>query len=1026
MELPEIIERLQRPADDFYPVPWWSWTGSLEFDEMRRQMQEMADQGIREFFIFPCYGLECPVFLGESWWKYVEFTLRECERLGMKAWIYDDLSWPSGSAGGLVLQAHPEYRMQLLQCRRLPLAPGETYRNDLAAKFVCGEFRTASGKTSRISLDKSFRWKNTFDESGVLVLVVTVFYEEISLDSTAVAWNRFQRGALDLLNPDAVKAWMGFIHEEYYRRFQADFGGTIKGFFCDEPRPNRCDGHSIPFTPALFKAFQKKYGYDLTPHLPKIFLNDEHCEGVRRDYWALITEMLADAFTRPLAEWCKQRKVILTGHAAPEEMCYQRNMLVSCGDIQQILQNMTMPGCDLLGAQTPFFDDQNAPWYGKGLKAMRNLVLTLKRPASTARLTSARRALCEAFGVRSWHGSLKEQKLINDCLAAMGINFINDNSLTYTISGFRRNLACKHITQPWWRHYRLFTEYSARLSAFAAMGALEAKVAVLFPSTSHACLTPADCGEPIPPKGDFAEAVNATGDALLKSHIDFEFLFESAFEEAEVADGALKIPDGEISILILPQACLVSEKTLAKLQDFLDAGGAVICVGARPDRVIAPTGELREFPHDARIIFLPLDDVDFPSRLTAEINCLEPPSWSIEGAESEKVVTCMRGCEGVHLLLVANQLPGARTLRLRHVLGQSTEILDLEGGKLFQPQAEISDNIAKIDFDLAEDQSLLFLIGKTSEPAPPFEQSPLGRPQRNARLELGGDWDFSLEGQNLLLPECELRADPFNVGEQENWHSVDSPLWRPVVHGKYAMGLSPEETPFYWLRCKFELQALPPDLSLVVDNGDCETVYLNGRQVSDWKKTCLWDSGNRIYRLAEAARLGMNELCLKARVSQWFSPTSGLTGYYEFRNLDKYPLLFVLRGMFGVVNGAIVELPRSIRNGSWTRQGFPFFAGTGCYRQSFAIDEMPDKPLLAISDVAGVVEVELNGVILGAKAWGPLRFDIKNAIKKGENMLVIKVAGSLGNILQHSYGECWTPPRDYGLTGDVSILWECT
>ena len=72
-----MIERLLHPADELRPVPWWSWTGRLEYGEMGRQLRMMSEQGIREFFLFPCYGLEHPVFLEESWWEYVGFALDE-------------------------------------------------------------------------------------------------------------------------------------------------------------------------------------------------------------------------------------------------------------------------------------------------------------------------------------------------------------------------------------------------------------------------------------------------------------------------------------------------------------------------------------------------------------------------------------------------------------------------------------------------------------------------------------------------------------------------------------------------------------------------------------------------------------------------------------------------------------------------------------------------------------------------------------------------------------------------------------
>lgn len=1004
----ETIERIIHPRDEFRPVPWWAWTGRLEYGEMKQQIRSMFEQGIREYFLFPCYGLEYPIFLEDSWWDYVAFALEESERLGMKVWIYDDLSWPSGSAGGKVFQAHPEFRSQLLQFKRIPLAPGDVYYHEPSSEIVSIEYHKDNGEVIPVQMGPDYSWRNGSGERGDLILVVKAFYDEISLNSTAVAWNHYQRGALDLLNRHAVQAWMDCIHEQYYDHFSKWFGTVIKGFFCDEPRPNRCDGHSIPYTESLFEAFRKKYDYDIRPHLPKLFLNGMDDFKVRLDFWNLVTELLSENFTRPLAEWCAKRKVSLTGHTAPEEMCFQRNMLASCGDIQRILQDMSIPGCDLLGNQTPYFDDPAAPWYGRGIKSLRNTILTLKRPASIARFAGARRALCEAFGVRSWHGDMREQKRITDCLAAMGINFINDNSLTYTVSDFRHNLVGKHFTQPWWRFYSLFMEYSARLSAFASTGWIDAHVAILFPYTTLAGLTPADCNEPIPPEADLAEAINRTGDALLKNHVDFEYIFESVLETADISAGGIQIPGGEISILILPQSYLITQKIFMKLKEFQEHGGILLKVGISPRFIVSPTGQVQGFP-DGMGTLIPLND-EFSNALLSEIDGHLSRSWWLEGEESEKVVTCMRTCGECHLLLVANQLPGTRRLRLRHSLARYTTSLD-EGKVLETSSAE------DIPFEMSEDQSLLFIFHD--------EEFPLEVPSistgEHTVVTLDDKWEFSLVGDNHFLPECQLRFDPYDMGEKQNCFWDESDLWRPVICGKYLMGLSPEETRFYWMRCDIPMECVPSDLALITDNEYCEVIYVNGVRMTASDSVCVWDHHNRRFSIAKACRKGVNHICLKVRTSPWFSPTRGLTGYYEFRSVDKYPMLFIVSGSFGVRDGVLGPIPKTLQTGPWTSQGFPFFAGTGIYRQSFELQETPRQFFLEILDVKGVAEVELNHIHLGARAWKPYCFDVRNALRLGRNELAVSVAGSLGNILQRSYGEHWTPPREYGLTGNVIV-----
>ncbi|MDD5597364.1 MAG: glycosyl hydrolase, partial [Victivallaceae bacterium] len=393
------MEIYKNPPTEFHPVPWWAWTGKMEKAEMKRQLGLMCEQGIYEFYIFPLYGLEYPVFLQDSWWEYITFTIEECEKRDMKVWIYDDLNWPSGSAGGWAVKEHPEYRMWMLQCRKIPLAKGENYYNEPSEEIVLSEFRDETGGIFNIRQKENYEWQNPTGKNGTLVLIVKIPHEITLLNCNGTPSSWGQRGALDLLNADAVKTWMSYIHEKYWKNFKKYFGKTLKGFFFDEPHAHRYNGASLPWTKTLFKDFKGKYGYDLIPNLPKLFFNDKNSAKVRFDFWTLITEYFSLNFSRQLADWGSERAVAITGHGMLEEMCFQKAMLAVNSDIQQFLRYLQIPGCDLLGARTSYFNDPESLLYGNDLKAMRNLILTAKRVSSTARYSGAQRIMCEAFGV---------------------------------------------------------------------------------------------------------------------------------------------------------------------------------------------------------------------------------------------------------------------------------------------------------------------------------------------------------------------------------------------------------------------------------------------------------------------------------------------------------------------------------------------------------------------------------------------------------------------------------------------------
>jgi hypothetical protein len=78
---------------------------------------------------------------------------------------------------------------------------------------------------------------------------------------------------------------------------------------------------------------------------------------------------------------------------------------------------------------------------------------------------------------------------------------------------------------------------------------------------------------------------------------------------------------------------------------------------------------------------------------------------------------------------------------------------------------------------------------------------------------------------------------------------------------------------------------------------------------------------------------------------------------------------------------------------SWEEMGVERFAGPAIYRRQFAETATPKgkRVYLEIGDVHDYAKVTLNGKELGERAWGPYRWDVTSALKKGANDLVVEV-----------------------------------
>src|SRR5574344_1071941 len=92
-------------ADDkeYRSIPFWSWNDELEEDELREQIRWMKSQGFGGYFMHARGGLTTE-YLGDKWFKCVEACIDEGKKQNLDSWAYDENGWPSGFAGGKLLE----------------------------------------------------------------------------------------------------------------------------------------------------------------------------------------------------------------------------------------------------------------------------------------------------------------------------------------------------------------------------------------------------------------------------------------------------------------------------------------------------------------------------------------------------------------------------------------------------------------------------------------------------------------------------------------------------------------------------------------------------------------------------------------------------------------------------------------------------------------------------------------------------------------------------------------------------------
>ncbi|WP_201778785.1 glycosyl hydrolase, partial [Streptomyces sp. 150FB] len=199
--------RFARPAADSMPLILWFWNGPVTPDLVDTTLADLRDKGVTEVLVFPFDTPALrPVFFTEAWFDLVEHTLREADRHDMGVWLFNDNFFPSGRAGGFVVNGGQ--------------VGDRTYRPrpDLRTKSVRRSSTEVSGGTS-VTLDA-----RTLSVTGGRLIVDAAAYDGVRVlkegagwgDVTVTATVRVERAAAGLMVrcPDARNGYLADLRSD--------------------------------------------------------------------------------------------------------------------------------------------------------------------------------------------------------------------------------------------------------------------------------------------------------------------------------------------------------------------------------------------------------------------------------------------------------------------------------------------------------------------------------------------------------------------------------------------------------------------------------------------------------------------------------------------------------------------------------------------------------------------------------------------------------------------------------------------
>ena len=927
----------------FYP--FWFWNDALTADEIRWQVQQMAAQGVRGFFIHPRQGLQQP-YLSASFFEMVDNAISAAREHGLIVHLYDEYPYPSGIAGGEVVLGCPQYyatelvheshiveggrvrlalpRGKVLSCVAYPIQHGETdWERGMDLSGHVGMVLTVDSY-----LDTgltAYNQKRYFASEPAPVLDVTLpsgLHKLLVSVQVEVEHHKYWSQFVDVLNPEAVARFIQLTHGRYRERYGDQFGEQIASIFVDETAPVWSD--------RLPSAFRDEYGYDLAGAMPAL-QDPDHPQHVRVSYdlHRLKYRLFCQSFEEPIAAWCRANGLAYSGEKPSLRLAQ--------------LKYMDIPGCEpghtKAGARPDLLQ----------VRVRGNARAT----ASAAYFYGKAGALCECYHSTGWSATLQDAKLIADGLLLMGVKYLVPHGFFYSTHALKKHDAPPtfFFQMPFWPLFRHLSAHVARIGQFFEGTYIDAEILVVEPASG------------IPAHEDLVVYESLLW-LLAESHLDFHMVDTDILQGGRIGEGCVQVADLAAKVVIVPSMQVVEEPLQDWLAEFETAGGHVV----RCRRESEPD-DLRE----------------------ALLRLVQPSlSVQVDGKEAGEILVVQRAAEGRRLWFVLNT--GSETL-----LAEFNTAGELHEHPL---QPDLPGSLRKEGTryvrEIAPFESLMLEAAESAKLAPAIPQ---------IRVQVGGPAELELENANLLRLyqwHMSLMGEDGSPGQDSVVPAI--PLADQLALGQFSFrpdfkryfGSSPELTyPEFRVRYQssFECTYGGP-VQLVMEPGSIvgewsSSVNQGGPIGTDlFQPTSVHVRGSLGVDITELLQQGENTISIEVVTDR---PDGGLLN----------PLY--LAGDFGVALNPARLVDRE-RTGAFERYEenlLPYYAGVIDYTTRFVLEKVPaaNHAILHFEydcPFHEATEVSINGSPYQPVAWQPRCIRLSTEyLTAGKNILNTRVYTTL-------------------------------
>lgn len=1000
----KILNEFKAPSSEYRTAPFWSWNGDMSAKELEFQMKEFKSHGIGGGFAHPRVGM-ITEYLSDDYFKAWRDTLEVARREDMKLYMYDENAWPSGFAGGIVAETDPSTIGSLAKYEIIS-ADHEIIDREI---LFAAEHKGDSLGNILTDVPQS-EWSASTPSGKIFVL-----YRIMPDEGKDNAWTG-GHPYTDVTNPKTIEIFLKCTYDEYYKRFGEDFGSLVPAVFSDEANIHSEGTKTIPFTDHVEKKFYELNGYQLRKNLPAIFKNiegdfDYPAEKIRYDYFYTLHELWIGSFIKPIAEWCEKHNIAWTGHEVEHQWPQSHGGRISVSE-QTTYEFRQWPGLDLLLCDHLRDTPTNFDKY------------EMMEVRSAANQFGHKRTLCEAYGAGGYHSTLDDYKRLGDYLMVNGINFICQHLSLYSYIGSRKRDCPQSFDyrQPWWNEYTTLADYFARLGYITSSGKMEQRILLVNSSTTGYLTPPEEAIGMVdhitdpkavknPDMSDFLEIVSHLADGQW----DFDIGDEYSMERHAKADGK-KLVFGKqtYDIVIISRNMLnLRRETANILLNFIKNGGTVLVTGSKDDTLGGFAGEyisgLKGQP-ESELLTSSWNYVGTPENLMSELSARLECYVSSDKPFTTGFAHIRRALpDGRRAYFFVNHAMQTYTASIT-LRGSSCEEWDLFTGETRTMEFECSDGSITFPLSLERCESLLVIVkdevGVSAKAIPALTKNidlELVSIDRESGNILTLDHPaLTVDGESyppVFFLQCTDNLFRHRGFAKSPWTNIQPKTDFMDRNADYKDGSGFSVNYTFYKRAGFK----PSSVSAIMEQPKLMSFKINGQPIA-WDNTKdILDPDTGVFDITDKLVDGENTITLYTD---------------RFNVLDEIEDVY-LRGDFSVIreNGRFVMAEeKPLGYGNWLDYGIPFYSGAVIYKYRAVLDDDTSAAEIRLPSCyeATAVSLKINGEYVGMIGRnGGRKLAFGSLLRKGENTLEIRVAGSLRNQLGPHLGYNIYIPYDW-------------